>query len=90
MEMVKSPVPSKVVSGPKTLSFLDAIREIMNGRKVSRLEWKTNDVYCGLVDNFLMVFRGDTDKMWHAWSVNDGDLFSTDWFVMPDQTEVVQ
>lgn len=84
MEPNKSPVPT-VTKSPDLLSLPDALREVMNGKKISKLEWKTNDIYCGLVDNFLMIFRGDQDSKWHSWSINDGDLFGSDWFVMPEQ-----
>lgn len=70
-----SPLPVKT---QVELSFPDAIREVLNGRKITRLEWNNND-YCLLKDSFLTIFtRGD----FHQWIVNDGDLNAIDWVVL--------
>ena len=81
----RSPVPVTKVDQdkkPKELSFPDAMREILNGKRITRIEWETNDTYCMLKDTFLQIFiRGE----FHAWTVNDGDMNAIDWIVLPDQ-----
>lgn len=75
----RSPVPTKK---PVTLSFPDAIREVLNLKKITRLEWGTNETFGLLRDGFLQLFiRGE----YHQWIVNDGDLNAIDWVVLPEQ-----
>jgi len=62
------------------MSFPDAIREIISGRKVTRLEWNNTD--CGLLkDGYLMINR---NGFFHQWLVNDGDLLALDWVTLPE------
>ena len=76
----RSPVPHK---RPVELSFPDAIREVLNLKRITRVAWETNDTYGALKDGFLMIFiKGE----WHQWIVNDGDLNAIDWIVLPEQS----
>jgi len=76
-----SPVPNK---GPKELSFPDAMREVLNKKRVTRLAWETNDNFGLLFEGFLQIFiRGE----YHKWLVNDGDLNAIDWIVLPEQED---
>ena len=74
----RSPIPNKK---PLELSFPDAMREVINGRRITRLEWETNDVFGKLEGGFLSIFiRGKYEQ----WIVNDGDLLAIDWVVLPE------
>ena len=74
-----SPVPKK--KQQVELSFYDAIREIMEGKRVARLEWPNKADYCLLQDTFLTIFiKGE----FHQWSINDGDVEGIDWVVLPE------
>jgi hypothetical protein len=61
-----------------TMSFPDAINEIINGKKVRRLSWPDSD-YGLLKDGWLSIF---TRGSFHTWSVNDGDMEGQDWMVI--------
>jgi hypothetical protein len=77
--VTRSPIPTRK---PVELTFPDAIREVINGKRITRLAWETNDSWGELKDGYLMIFiRGE----YHVWSVNDGDLFAIDWVVLPQQ-----
>lgn len=77
----RSPVPSRK---PTEYSFPDAIREVLNLKRITRLAWETNETFGALHDGFLMIFlKGE----WHQWIVNDGDLNAIDWVVLPEQTK---
>lgn len=80
----RSPVPVSRVDQdkkPVELSFPDAIREVLNGRKITRLAWESNSTFGCLKDTFLMIFiRGE----YHQWIVNDGDMNAIDWIVLPE------
>jgi len=74
----RSPVPTKKLV---TLSFPDAMKEVIAGKRISKLEWNTNDIYCKFVSDFLCIYKNGQFSPWH---VNSGDLFGTDWFVLPE------
>lgn len=75
----RSPVPNK---RPVELSFPDAMREILNGKRITRLAWESNDSFGELHNGYLEIFlKGE----YHQWIVNDGDLNAIDWIVLPDQ-----
>lgn len=90
--ILRSPVPDTRIDQdkkPKELSFTDAIREIVNGRHVTRLDWGTNNIYCLLKDTFLMIHL-ESDNKFHPWTVNDGDMTALDWVVLPEQSAEVK
>ena len=63
-----------------TMSFPDAMKEIIKGNQITRIEW-ANDDYCFLdkKEGILSIFR-EGKNYW--WKVNDGDLESQDWIVV--------
>ena len=76
-EVVRSPVPNKP---PLELSFPDALREVLNRHKITRLSWGTND-YVLLKDSHLQIFlKGE----YHDLIVSDGDMNAIDWVVIGD------
>lgn len=82
-----SPIP--VQSNPvekadlKHLSFTEAIQRILDGQKVTRLDWGDNETYCLLNDTYLSIHNsGEPSTTIHKWIVSDGDLFGTDWVVI--------
>ncbi len=80
-ETPRSPVPVKRLV---ELSFPDAIREVLSGKKITRLAWETNEIFGELHDGYLEIFiRGE----YHAWTVNDGDLTAIDWVTLPEQRD---
>lgn len=63
------------------MDFSEAIRKIIDGKKVTRLEWGSKDEYCCISGEFLAIHhKGDADD--HSWLVRDGDLLATDWQVV--------
>ena len=60
------------------MDFPEAIRQIINGKKVARVAWGNND-YGLLKDGWLKVFTNNT---FFIWKVNDGDLEGNDWIVV--------
>ena len=63
---------------PMTMNFVDAIKKIIEGKKVTRISWGNKD-YCLLRDGWLEIYtKGD----FHVWKVNDGDIEGEDWTVL--------
>lgn len=80
MEHPHSPLPPKGKNKKNSeLSFPDAIRKLIEGKKIKRLEWGKQEEYCLLKDSFLMIFR---NGKFHTWLVSEGDLLAIDWIVI--------
>lgn len=63
------------------MNFPDAMREVLNGKSITRRDWKEACV-CKLKDTYLCIFiRGE----WHPWIVNDGDMSGVDWIITADK-----
>lgn len=70
-----------------TMSFPDAIRQIIAGEKVKRLEWPVDTDHGLLKDGWLTIFtKNDKDlkQEFHTWSVSDGDMEAQDWIVVKE------
>ncbi len=78
----QSPVFRNKTSKP-TYSFFDAIRETIEGKKITRLDWNTNDVYCFLDGYLKIVQAGEACD----WIVSDGDIKAIDWVTLPEENE---
>lgn len=77
-----TPLP-KVPGKAMTMSFPEAMSEIIAGNKIARLSWSNGD-YCLLKDGWLTIF---TKNAFHTWSVNDGDMEGQDWVVVKELDE---
>ena len=78
--VIKNPVysPRAVGQPGELMDFPAAIAKIIGGAKVARQEWPQN-TYCLIHEGLLAIF---TNGEMHQWIVSDGDLLSTDWFVL--------
>ena len=76
--MGQSPtVESKI---EKDLTFPEAIKEVINGKKITRREWEDKEVYGFLNKDILSLHKSDNKN--YQWIINDGDLSAIDWFVI--------
>ncbi len=66
---------------PRTMDFPDAMREIMKGNKVARVEWGNTD-YCVLKDEWLGIFKDG--KYFKYWEISQGDIEGNDWIVVKE------
>lgn len=74
----QSPIPSfrKVAI---QLAFPEAIRAVIGGAKIQRLEWTDKKEYGLLQDSFLKIHKkGEI----HNWIVSEGDLMARDWVIV--------
>jgi len=67
----------------RTMSFPDAIKEVMRGKRVTRISWGNKD-YGTLKDGWLTIFTKDT---FHRWLVSDGDMEGQDWTVAGEEVK---
>lgn len=70
--------PQKPTLAPRTMDFPDAIRQIMTGKKISRVSWGNTD-YGLLKDGWLTIWRKDK---FSTWLVSDGDIDGNDWIIV--------
>lgn len=68
--------PSKKV---KTMRFVDALEMVIDGKKITRLEWSDESEYGFMMNSILSIHRGG--KV-HNWIVSEGDLLAVDWVVI--------
>ena len=67
---------------PTHMTFAQALKRALDGRRVQRLEWN-NDEYITFHDRQLMVYLQKDQRM-HPLIVSDGDVLGEDWVVMED------
>ena len=61
-------------------SFDEAIKQVILNKKISRVEWDNKNEYGYLKDSWLTIHKPDgTD---YVWTVSDGDVLATDWFLI--------
>jgi len=72
-----SPIPEK----EEIMDFPNALRHVINGKQITKLEWGDPTIYVVLKDGFLTIKRHDG---YHRLVLNDGDLFGEDWVVVSD------
>lgn len=73
----QSPLPKKTEK--KTLDFPAAMREVMNGKKIRRLEWEDEAIHCTLHKGLLLIHRDGENR---GWIISDGDMEGKDWVVI--------
>ena len=79
----KSPSPRQEHYAPvarKGMRFGEAFAALLDGEKVTRLEWGNPDLYCSHVGGFICT-RLD-DGLDHPWIISDGDIAATDWIIV--------
>lgn len=71
---------SPILKARKEVDFPEAMRAVIAGNKVSKLEWGDDEVYGLLKDGFLKLHKGDGS--FHQWIISDGDLLGLDWVII--------
>ena len=69
-----------IITENKLIDFFDALKEVANGKKISRKEWNNDKHYGLLKDEFLMIHK--SDGSFNKWIVRDCDMVEKDWMVI--------
>ena len=56
------------------------MRAVIEGHRITKLEWGNKDIYGFLSNTWLSLHRADGTIT--QWIVNDGDMFGQDWIVI--------
>jgi len=73
-------MPTPKVSKNKEMDFPDALREVIKGNKITKLEWANTNFYLILQEGYLRIHKDD-DKFYNL-IVTDGDLLGKDWILV--------
>jgi hypothetical protein len=87
-EITTSPLPVKEevikefdsVTGEKEMDFSEAIKEVISGKKIFRLEWLDRAYYGYLNGDVLSLHKPDGAN--YKWIISQGDLEGTDWIII--------
>lgn len=67
------------------MDFPDALRQVIAGHRITKLEWQNEDTYLTRSDEFLCIHKaGEPDDQFHALMISDGDLLGQDWVVLKE------
>ena len=69
--------PTKREEAPVEIDFNEAINKIVEGKKVTKLEWNNED-YCFMQGEVLHISRNGTV---HKWIISEADIVGDDWIV---------
>jgi hypothetical protein len=72
----QSPLPPEARKLEIALSFGDAIRAVVEGKRIKRSEWTDKDEYGFMKNTYLTIHNGKGD---HNWIVSEGDILAIDW-----------
>lgn len=76
----KVPETTRAELKPATsMSFYSALRAIVDDKKVTRMEWSSQDIFGFLNDGILTLSK---KGVLHHWIVSDGDILATDWIIV--------
>jgi hypothetical protein len=65
---------------PRTrLSFFDALKEVSNGKFITKLEWNSIDFYGFMDEGRLRIMLADGK---HDWIISEGDMIGEDWVTL--------
>lgn len=73
-----TPMPKRKEGESITMSFIDAMRELVNGKSIRRISWPSITDHCLLKDGWVSIH---TKGSFHSWNINDGDIEGEDWII---------
>ena len=79
VSLATSPVPKPIEAKPITMTFGNAMGEILNKKKITRVEWNDPEEYGFMKDEFLAIHTKGKDN---RWLVSEADMISVDWIVI--------
>ena len=72
----QSPLPTK----PSEMNFTSAIKELLSGKKIHKLEWK-DKAYYAVLENAILKLHKPDGKL-HDFILSEGDLVGEDYITL--------
>ena len=63
----------------ETLTFAQAMDEVINGKSISKKEWDNPLIFCCLKEGILMI---KLNKGWCSWIISESDMVGNDWYIV--------
>jgi len=73
-------VKNKGILTAVEMSFSHAIKQVIAGKKIHKLEWEDKEYYGFLNGDILSLHKPDGGN--YQWMLSHGDLIGTDWVVI--------
>ena len=64
----------------KTMDFPEAMRAVMDGKRITKLEWGTKAIH-GLIDEEILKIRKEDGKL-YRWIISSSDGQGRDWAIV--------
>lgn len=74
-----SPTPSTPVNIPVRMSFYDALKQVVDGKSVTKLEWGNPQTIVFLESEMLLITIDGKDS---SFIIREPDIVGTDWIVV--------
>lgn len=75
-----SPAPAKKTEAKvEKLTFYEALSAIKEGKKVTKLEWNSKDIYGYILNTHLTLHKEDGD---HDWVITENDFVLDDYVIL--------
>lgn len=62
------------------LGFYEALRHIVEGQRVTKLEWDNSEYWGQMLDGKLVLHK--PDGIYYPWILSDGDVNGSDWLIL--------
>ncbi len=72
--------PNKNLVEITKLNFFEALKEVVEGKRITRTEWSNIKVYGFLNKDILSLHKKDGKN--YQWVINEGDLLAKDWVIL--------
>jgi hypothetical protein len=76
----QSPIIEEAIVKEREMDFYEALKEIVDSKKVTKLEWGDKEFYGLLEDTKLKLHKPDGKT--YDWILTDGDLLGTDYITI--------
>jgi len=77
----QSPRPQPRTKALIGINFFDALKAVLEGKKITKMEWNNPRIYGALENGTLMLHKEDS---LHTWVISDGDMKGEDWIVLAE------
>lgn len=72
--------PTKPKTKKTELDFYEALKEVMTGKSITKLEWGNRNIFGILKDTHLMLHKND--NRYYDWILSEADIRGDDWVVL--------
>jgi hypothetical protein len=62
------------------MSFLEAMKQIIDGKKVTKKQWEDKNIYCFMNGEWLSIHQDDGKN--YRWTINAADMWEDDWEIV--------